>query len=74
MKADRILLILVIFMLLGLGMLMARILSPERQTVERLLGQELWRARRLDLMVQIVLVFVGALGIRALLPEEDEME
>lgn len=31
-----------------------------------------WEKRGLDLVVQVILVFAGALGIAAILPEEDE--
>ena len=74
MKNDRLFLALGIICLVGLGMLTAQIFPRSAGVVKQGFGEGLWRWRRLDLMVQVGLVFVGALGIRALLPEEDETE
>lgn len=73
MRNDRVFLVLGIICLLGLGMLVAsdRIGLPD-QAVGQGFGESLWRGRKVDLMVQLGLVFVGALGIRALLPPEDD--
>ncbi len=60
-----------VVMLLGLGALMAYWLAPEH-------GEHLhevrtiWTSRPGDLVVLLGLIFVGALGIRALLPAEGE--
>ena len=78
MRNDRIFLVLGIVCLLGLGMLVARALPDSDriglpdQAVGQGFGVSLWQGRRADLMVQLGLVFVGALGIRALLPPEDD--
>jgi len=73
-KNDRTLLLLGIVSLLGLGILVAHIWPPLEQTVGLNFGEGLWRERRMDLMIQLALLFVGALGIRALLPHEDEAD
>ena len=72
MRTDRVFLVVGIICLLGLGLLIAQVLPKPDQAVKRGFGEGLWRVRRVDLMVQLGLVFVGALGIRALLPPEDE--
>ena len=48
--------------------------SPEPETEEttETFREWLWGTRSLDLAVQVGIVFVGALGIAALLPREDE--
>jgi len=71
-RTDRVFLAVGIACLLGLGLLIGQVLPESDQAVKRGFGEGLWRGRRVDLMVQLGLVFVGALGIRALLPPEDE--
>ena len=72
MKNDRILLIVGILCLLGLGMVVGRLFFHLGRPTAPALGGGLWLTRRADLMVQLSLMFVGALGIRALLPGEGE--
>ena len=72
MGNDRTPLIAGIACLLGLGLLVAWLFPQVGQPTELALGETLWGARRADLAIQLGLVFVGALGIRALLPPEDE--
>ena len=73
MSSDRILLVLAIVCLLGLGVFVSQGWSrPEGITGSGLEG--LWRERRADLLIQLGLLFVAALGIRALLPGEDEVD
>lgn len=72
MSNDRIPLFAGIACLLGLGLLVAWLLPRVGQPAGLGLGETLWRARRADLVIQLGLVFVGSLGIRALLPPEDE--
>ena len=74
MRTERVSLIVGIVLVLGVGMPIAQILPQSGQPVNRPLGENLWRARSVDLMVQLGLVFVGALGVRALLPPEDETD
>ena len=74
MGTDRVFLAVGIVCLLGLGLLIAQVLPESGQAVGEGFGEGLWEGRRADLMVQLGLVFVGALGIRALLPPEDEGE
>ena len=60
--------------LLGLGMLVNYLrASPSRGDGLRIV-ESVWLHRRADLLVQVALILVGALGVRALLPGEDEEE
>jgi hypothetical protein len=62
---------LVIFILLLAGLTLFHILNPG-QSVIQVTGFRawLWEVRQLDLVVQVLLVFSGALGIAAILPVE----
>ncbi len=74
MSKRRLLTIIGVIVLLTLGWILFRVLNtPEAIPA----GEEdfrawFWDRRGLDLVVQVLLVFVGALGIAAILPEEDE--
>ena len=58
-------------LLLGLGALTAYLLAPEHG--QRPLDvRTVWATRPGDLVIQLGLIFAGALGIRALLPAEAE--
>ena len=72
MKSDRILLTVGMLCLLGLGMVVGRLFFHFGRPTALTLGGGLWLTRRTDLIVQLSLMFVGALGIRALLPSEGE--
>ncbi len=72
MRSDRILPALGMLCLLGFGMLLGHLIGRSDQATTLGFGQGLWLARRADLIVQLGLMFVGALGIRALLPGEGE--
>lgn len=66
--------ILAIFILLSIGWILFRVMNSD---VIYLVEEDgfrawLWQKRGLDLIVQVVLVFAGALGITAILPVEDE--
>jgi len=71
-RSDRILPALAILCLLSLGMLFGHLFRRSDQATTLGFGEGLWLARRADLIVQLGLMFVGALGIRALLPGEGE--
>ncbi len=73
MKFNRILLILAIVLLL-LGWILFQVTQPGRaiDPGERSFRTWFWEQRALDLAVQIGLVFAGALGIAAILPEEEQ--
>lgn len=66
--------ILVILILLAVGWLFFRGINVgESQTGDNDgFRTWFWQQRGLDLVVQVVLVFAGALGIAAILPIEDE--
>ncbi len=66
--------ILVIIVLLSVGWFLFRFMNSDvLMTVEEEgFRAWLWQKRGLDLVVQVVLVFAGALGITAILPVEDE--
>lgn len=51
-----------------------RALTPQVQEPASGFREWLWEIRSLDLAVQTCIVFVGALGIAALLPRNDESE
>lgn len=74
MKKNTLFAIVAMLVLLTLGWLLFRGLnSPEMITA----GDDgfrawFWEKRGLDLVVQVVLVFAGALGIAAILPVEDD--
>ena len=72
MKSERILWALAAVALVGLGMLFAQ-LAPRQDAVPSAL-EGLWLTRRFDLIVQLLLLLVGTLGIRAILPSEGEAE
>jgi len=66
--------ILAIFVLLSIGWFLFQVMNND---VVLTIEEEgfrawLWQKRGLDLVVQVVLVFAGALGIAAILPVEDE--
>jgi hypothetical protein len=71
---DRLLWIFLLFLLLTSSLLFGRQLfshSPAEATSFR---QRFWEERSLDLAVQVGLIYVGALGLAALLPREEEDE
>ncbi len=73
MKMSRVFL-LAVFLLLLSGWVFFQVVNPG-VTVD--LGDQgfrswFWEYRALDLVVQVVLVFGGAMGIAALLPGEDD--
>lgn len=72
MLSERVRLALAILVLLGLGAALARIIPRAGQSDSHSLTQGLWLVRRIDLILQAMLVFVGGLGIRALLPLDEE--
>ena len=66
--------ILAIGALLGLGLLVAYLRPVPGPGLTRGLGELLWHNRRVDLIIQLGLMLVGAFGIRALLPSAEEEE
>ncbi len=63
---------LAIVLLLFLGWAAFRLLNPGLAHVESPGFREwFWEIRSLDLLVQMALIFAGALGIAAILPVED---
>jgi hypothetical protein len=70
--SERLVRVLVLMVILGLGALLAH-LRPSPEAAHQLgFEPSLWLTRRGDLMIQLGLLLVGALGIRALLPSSDE--
>lgn len=59
---------------LGFGLLMAYWRPGAPVEPSRAFALALWQSRRADLLVVLGLMLVGSLGIRALLPGEDEDE
>jgi len=64
----------VVITLLILGAVLAHYSRSESTLSWPATGPSVWLTRRADLMLQLGLMLVGALGIRALLPGEDEEE
>lgn len=66
---------LAIFVLvfLFLGLVLFRIMNPDvvREVPEGDFRSWLWQFKSLDLIVQVTLVFAGALGISAILPGDE---
>ena len=58
---------------LGLGLLVAH-LFPVASHPGPGFAERLWLSRQSDLIIHVGLMLVGALGIRALLPEDDDEE
>jgi hypothetical protein len=59
---------------LGLGLVLAQLRPATDVDAPRAFALLLWQSRRADLMVVLGLMLVGSLGIRSLLPSEDEDE
>lgn len=75
MKADRRLLfgILGVILLLLLGWLAYQVWGIDSASVQNDGFRDwLWRERRFDLLLQMVLVFAGALSIAAILPIQED--
>lgn len=66
--------VLVIIALLVVGWLFFRVMNGNEPIMNEGDGFRtwFWEKRGLDLIVQVLLVFAGALGIAAILPVEDE--
>lgn len=72
-RSTRILLILMFFVIIS-GWVLFMLLNKDGQSTDTLSTFQawFWDKRGLDLIVQVMLVFSGALGIAAILPIEDE--
>lgn len=72
-RSTNILIITVIFLLI-MGWVLFMLINPEEMKLAP--GSDLqiwyWERRGLDLIVQVLLVFAGALGIAAILPMEED--
>ena len=73
MRIDRFRRVLAILGLLALGLLVSY-LFPRPDTGHLSFGEWIWLTRRADLIIQPALMFVGALGIRCLLPSEHDSD
>lgn len=65
---------LLVISALGFGLMLAQWRPGPPAEAPRLFALALWQSRRADLLVMLGLMLVGSLGIRALLPGEDEDE
>lgn len=73
MKRLPTLIIVFIIVLLVAGWVLFRVVNSGDLVLEESgFRTWFWEKRGLDLVVQIVLVFAGALGIAAILPDEEE--
>lgn len=73
-RKNKLLAVVVVLLLLSLGWLLFRVINSDASAAieEDGFRSWFWEKRSLDLIVQMVLVFAGALGITAILPVEDE--
>ena len=74
MGADARLRLGLVVVLLAAGLVVASLRPAPVETPASAPIVSLWLSRRADLVLQLGLMLVGALGIRALLPGEDEEE
>ena len=79
MNRERVLQIGVVTALLVAGMLVGWYFSvaPEdaaSTAASNVFREWFWEQRSLDLMVQVTLIFVGALGVAAVLPKHEESD
>lgn len=74
MKRNQVLVLVLVTILLLSGLVIFRAFNSEavRPVTDGGFRAWFWEKRGLDLIVQIVLVFAGALGIAAILPVEDD--
>lgn len=77
MSRERALQVAVIAILLIAGLLVGAVFSvaPEdtaSTAASNVFREWFWEQRSLDLLVQVTLIFVGALGVAAMLPKHDE--
>lgn len=61
-----------VFILISLGWFAFRWLNPTLIVEEDGFQDYLWTYRSLDIITQVLLMFAGALGIAALLPNEED--
>jgi hypothetical protein len=72
-KNTRVLIIIVLIMITGGWLLFRTLNSPaSASATDDGFRAWFWEKRGLDLVVQVILVFAGALGIAAILPVEDQ--
>ncbi len=76
MKRNTTILLAAVFSLLLIGCILYQTINQDvpLQPDYIDLRSWFWERRGLDLIVQVILVFAGALGISAILPIEDEDE
>jgi uncharacterized BrkB/YihY/UPF0761 family membrane protein len=75
MKKNTLLLVVSTVILLLVGWLFFQLLNQQGAPIfpsNTGFREWFWEMRSLDLVVQVLLVFAGALGIAAILPVEDE--
>lgn len=74
MKKNTIIIIIAVLVILMGGLFLFRALngSAPAEGAEDGFRAWFWEKRGLDIIVQVILVFAGALGIAAILPVEEE--
>ncbi len=77
MNRERALQVAVVAILLIAGLLVGALFSVTHEDADSTAASNVfrewfWEQRSLDLMVQVTLIFVGALGVAAVLPKHDE--
>ena len=73
-KKNTLVAIITVLLLLSIGWFLFDLLNGNQPLLTEDAGFRtwFWEKRGLDLIVQVILVFAGALGIAAILPVEDE--
>lgn len=79
MNRERALQVAVVAILLIAGLLIGSLFNASPQDVpttaaSNVFREWFWEQRSLDLMVQVTLIFVGALGVAAVLPKHEESD
>ncbi len=79
MRRERLVQLVAVVGLLGLGLLIGRYFNmhlswdeASRAAIGNTFRTWFWEQRRLDLLVQVTLIFAGALGVAAVLPRPGE--
>ena len=73
-KKDSFIFLGIVVILLFIGWFLFRLIngSVSFELIEGIFQTWIWENRSLDLAVQVLLVFAGALGIAAILPMEED--
>ncbi|MBC7235869.1 MAG: hypothetical protein H5T69_08505 [Chloroflexi bacterium] len=74
MRIEHPIRLLLLFIALGAGIVISFLRPSPGASTTLGFGDALWLNRRTDLLLQLALLVVGALGIHALLPGDEEKD